>query len=144
MLAFVLTLGMVSCKDKAPAEKAKEVAEKVEKATPTLEEIIAQAKAEGANWSVDQWKDAFRNAAINMKPLLLALKEMQDKIGEDPAKAAEFIDQMKEKEAQFEGLGKLMEQFEEVANATENGKKVADDEEWGKQMLQELGLPDDL
>lgn len=149
LLALLLTMSVVSCKQQASADQkqAGETAEKVEKAepaVPSLEEIVAKAKAEGANWSVDQWKDAFRNMAINLKPMLLAIQEMQKEIGDDPAKAVAALGKLQEKQKEFEGMENMMREFEKIAEASENGKKVADDEEWGNKMMEELGLPTDL
>ena len=144
MLAVALMLGMASCKEKAPADAAKDVAEKVEKAVPSLEEIVAQAKADGASWSVDQWKDALRNVLVNMKPMLEVLQGLQEKVGDDPAKAVEMLGELQEKQKEFEGIEKLMDEFTEIAKGTENGTKVVEDEAWGKEVMKELGLPDDL
>lgn len=144
MLAVALMLGMASCKEKAPADAAKDVAEKVEKAVPSLEEIVAQAKADGAKWSVDEWKSAFRNVLVNMKPMLETLQGLQEKVGDDPAKAVEMLGELQAKQKEFEGIEKLMDEFTEIAKGTENGTKVVEDEAWGKEVMKELGLPDDL
>ncbi|MBR5655109.1 MAG: hypothetical protein IKW98_00275 [Prevotella sp.] len=144
MLAVALMLGMASCKEKAPADAAKDVAEKVEKAVPSLEEIVAQAKADGAKWSVDEWKSAFRNVLVNMKPMLETLQGLQEKVGDDPAKAVEMLGELQAKQKEFEGIEKLMDEFTEIAKGTENGTKVVEDEEWGKEVMKELGLPEDL
>ena len=61
----------------------------------------------------------------------------------DPAKAAEMLAEL-ENDNEMKSLDSLMNAFEDAAKATENGKAVADDEEWGKQLLEELGLPTDL
>ena len=42
----------------------------------------------------------------------------------------------------FDGVEKLMNEFSEIAEGCENGKAVTDDEEWGKKMMEELGIPD--
>ena len=57
-LAFTIAMGMASCKQKSEAPAAAEQAEteQVETKQPSAEEIVAKAKAEGANWSVDEWK----------------------------------------------------------------------------------------
>ena len=56
-----------------------------------MEEIVASAKADGANWTVDQWKDAYRNMAINVKPMMDEMKEMMELLEKDPTKAMEMV-----------------------------------------------------
>jgi hypothetical protein len=56
-----------------------------------MEEIVASAKADGANWTVDQWKDAYRNMAANVKPMMDEMKEMMELLEKDPTKAMEMV-----------------------------------------------------
>ena len=44
--------------------------------------------------------------------------------------------------AEYEPIEKLMGEFTELAKSFPNGKAVDDDEEFGKQVQEELGLPD--
>ena len=39
-------------------------------AASDLTELIAKAKSEGASWTTDQWKDAFRQAMTTMAPMI--------------------------------------------------------------------------
>ena len=148
MLTLVLTMGMVSCKDKAPADAsqtAEAAAEQVKKIESlSLTDLVAKAKAEGANWSVDEWKGAFKNAMLNLKPMLEEIMSLQKAVDEDPTKALEMLGQMQEKQKAFEELEGLIGSLEEAASATANGKLVVDDEEWGKQLMKEIGMPEDL
>ena len=56
-----------------------------------MEEIVASAKADGANWTVDQWKDAYRNMAANVKSMMDEMKEMMELLEKDPTKAMEMV-----------------------------------------------------
>ncbi len=147
MFAFALGLGMTSCKNEAAAnkdgEKAEQAAEAADNAdAPSLADIVAKAKAEGANWSIDEWKEQFKAALVAVKPMLLDLKDLQERMEKDPTKADELMKEAQDMETKFADLTKLMDEFDEVAKATENGKKVSDDDEFGKQVLEELGLGD--
>ena len=151
MCAFALCLGMNSCiketKDatdqaKDAVEQAKDAVEQVVEETPVLADVVAKAKAEGANWSVDEWKEAFKQTLLAIKPMMVDMKEISDKMKEDPSKAVELMTQMKDLEKKYPDFSKLMDEFSELAEATANGKVVIDDEEWGKKIMEELGVPD--
>ena len=111
---------------------------------PSLEDIVAKAKAEGANWSVDQWKDASKSVMINIAPMLKAILEMTEKMEKNPDNVVSILAEMEKKQKEFEGLETLLNEFEQLAEATENGKKVMYDEAWEKEIKAELGLPDDF
>jgi hypothetical protein len=145
-LAFTIAMGMASCKQKSEAPAAAEQAEteQVETKQPSAEEIVAKAKAEGANWSVDEWKASTKDMMIALSPALKKLGELLQKMEAEPDKVAEIMGEMEGFKAEFEPFEKLMNEFEEVAKATVNGKAVMDDEEWGNALKKELGLPDDM
>jgi hypothetical protein len=146
IVAIAITMGMASCKQKSAAPAAAEQAEteQVETKQPTIEEIVAKAKAEGANWSVDEWKSSTKDMMIALKPMLLKISEMVSQMEKDPSKAVEIMANMKALEEEFKPMENLMNEFEEIAKGTENGKAVMDDEAWGNQLKQELGLPDNM
>ncbi len=149
MVAFALCLGVSSCKKEAPAADdpaAPGVTATDDKAASvSLPDIIAKAKAEGANWSVDQWKEQFKAVLLAVKPMFMAMAEMSKKMeaaGEDATKMAEAMKELGEIQTKFGDLEKQMDEFTKIAEGTENGKAVADDEEWGKKLMEELGIPD--
>lgn len=146
IVAIAITMGMASCKQKSEAPAAAEQAEteQVETKQPTIEDIVAKAKAEGANWSVDEWKSSTKDMMIALKPMLLKISEMVSQMEKDPSKAVEIMANMKALEEEFKPMENLMNEFEEIAKGTENGKAVMDDEAWGNQLKQELGLPDNM
>ena len=125
MLALVMAVGFTACTS----------------GTPTMEEIVASAKADGANWTVDQWKDAYRNMAANVKPMMDEMKEMMELLEKDPTKAMEMAQNL---ETKYAPLNKLVEEFDEIAASTENGKKVAEDKEFEEQLKKEFDFPDDI
>lgn len=145
--AFALAMVMASCKQKSEAPAAAEneaETEQVETQQPNAEDIVAKAKAEGANWSVDEWKANTKDMMIAMKPALLKVADMVKKMETEPDKMEEILKDMEGLKKEYEPFEKLMNEFEEIAKATENGKAVMDDEEWGKSVKEELGLPDDM
>ena len=146
IVAIAITMGMASCKQKSEAPAAAEQAEteQVETKQLSAEEIVAKAKAEGANWSVDEWKSATKEMMTALQPMLSKLAEMMAEVEKNPEKAIEMVAKIRESEDEFKPLEDLMNQFEEIAKSTENGKIVMDDEEWGKALKKELGLPDDM
>jgi hypothetical protein len=137
MLALIMCLGLASCA-------------KSSESAPNMADVVAKAKADGANWSVDEWKDAFKQMMLAAKPMLTEMSELMKSIetpeGEEPdaAKIAEVMTKVQELQNKYPDFEKLMNEFEEAAKATENGKKVAEDDEWAKSVAKELGLPEDL
>lgn len=135
MLALVMCLGLASCSKESGA---------------SLADVVAKAKTDGANWSVDEWKEAYKTAMEAVKPMMLEVSEitksMQAPEGQesDPAKLAEAMGKLQELQTKYGDVEKLMDEFEKIAKGTENGKKVSEDEEWLKSVAKELGLPEDL
>ena len=146
MLALVLCLGMNSCKKEAApaAEQAPEGTEQVAAAEPqgpSLAEIVEKAKAEGANWSVDEWKEQFKAFALALKPMLVEMDGITKQIEADPSKAADLMKKIEEVKTNYPDAEKLMGEFNKIAEGCANGKAVVDDEEWGQKMMEELGVP---
>ena len=148
MVAIAMSISYMSCKNEAGKDAAsgeqKSAVENVEQKVD-LAALVEKVKAEGANWSIDEWKDAFKQALIALKPMMTSMSEFQNKLkGAKDDEAAKLMTEMEAKVKEYEPLEKAMTEFEEAAKATENGKKVLDDEEWGKQMMKELGFPEDM
>ena len=107
-------------------------------------EIVAKAKAEGANWSIDEWKANTKDMMIALKPMLLKIASLVEKMEMEPDRKDEILEEMKRIQMEYEPFEKLMNDFEKYAKSTENGKTVFDDEEWGNALKKELGLPDNM
>ena len=148
IVAIAVVLGMASCKQKSEAPAAESAGqaetEQVETKQLSVEEIVAKAKAEGGNWSVDEWKSATRDMMTALQPVLSKLGDLLAQIEKDPAAAVNAMTQVQELENEFKPMEGLLNQFEEIAKSTKNGKIVMDDEEWGKELKKELGLPGDM
>ena len=149
LLVAVMGLTMIACTSNegtkpAAADGEKHAAEKVEEKVD-INELVAKAKAEGANWSVDEWKAAFKSMLIGVKPMLDFMNDMKEKMEKgSEADKIKMLGELEAKAKEMEPFEKAMDEFNNAAQATENGKKVADDEEWGKQVLKELGYPEDV
>ncbi len=144
MLALMLGFCVVSCRENPNKDdKAKAESEQVEE-NLTLADIVAKAKAESANWTADQWKDYMKKAMVIVAPSLKKVGEMMESIGDDPAKAAEAIDQLKALQEEFAPMEGLLDELDSICNASEIGKAVMEDTVWANQVKEELGIPDDL
>lgn len=140
MLGFCV----VSCRENPNKDdKAKAESEQVEE-NLTLADIVAKAKAESSNWTADQWKDYMKKAMVIVAPSLKKVGEMMESIGDDPAKAAEAIDQLKALQEEFAPMEGLLDELDSICNASEIGKAVMEDSVWANQVKKELGIPDDL
>ncbi len=144
MFALIMGVAFTSCKQKTEVEPEKAATE--EKAE-SLEDLVARAKAEGANWSVDEWKAAVKQAFIAMKPVMDNIQKMTEKTNDenpDLAKIKEVAEDLEKNQAEYERIEKLFEELNTAASATANGKAVIDDEEWGNAVMKELGFPEDM
>ena len=142
MFALMMFLGLVtSCNSQGNANNAadsNETEATVENVRP-LADVMKDAKENGANWSVDEWKAAYRELAINIKPDMIEYKAVMDVLEKDPTNE----EALKRVEKLMTNAGLLaVEEFNEIAEATENGKQVAEDDDFEKAMREELGLPD--
>ena len=109
-------------------------------AVEVLTDIVAKAKADGANWSIDQWKYVYKQAAIAVKPIMVQIAELSESMTEE--NALEKLADIEKFQAEYEPIEKLMDEFTELAKGTENGKAVDEDKDFEKQLTEELGLPD--
>ena len=132
VMLMVLGLSLTSCGEKALSELSGA-------------EIIEKAKADGANWTEDQWKDAIKGMLKEMKPMFEAMSKIKEDMEneKDPAKALAALGKIQEEAKKYEDLDKNFREFNKLAKSSENGKKALADEEWGKQVLKELGMPED-
>ena len=147
MFALIMGVAFTSCKQKTEVEPGKAATEeKVEKAE-SLEDLVARAKAEGANWSVDEWKGAVKQAFLAMKPIMEKIQKMSEKTEDDNPdfdKIKEVAEDLEKNQAEYQKIEKLMDELNTIAASTANGKAVLDDEEWGNALMKELGFPDDI
>ena len=147
MMAFMLGMAVTSCKQ---GQKAAPTAEEVA-ADPvaTLNQLVEKAQAEGANWSVDEWKDAYHTAFLAMSPAMKGMYEVMQLIqGEgaatDTAAISKAMAKAKDIEAEFGKLGGIVEKFDSIGKLYPNGKTVSEDKEFEKACLKESGLPEDF
>ena len=126
LAVMVMSLGFVSCKNSGADIKS----------------IVEKAKTEGSKWTVDEWKTAFKDAVMAVKPAYEKMASVAKKAEgiTDASELAKVMEEMQQVQKDNADVDKLMKEFEEIAKATENGKAVADDEEFGKQVMKEAGL----
>ena len=145
--AFVVAFAACENKKAAPAEgegSTEVVAEEAQvEESMSLADIVAKAKAEGANWSVDEWKDVIKQAFLAYKPMAVATHEIMKKIEEGKAADLDIDAEGKKIDEQFPDFDKLMRELSEVASQTANGKTVTEDTEWIDKTREELGVPKD-
>ena len=157
MFAFCLAMGMVSCGNKTAAgdakdstatkTEAKEEAKKVD-----INDVIAKAKAEGANWDEAQWKQAFRDVMTAATPLFDWARDMQEQMkkaenGSDEQAAAAALKALADAEAkqkEFEPITKAMDEFDEIVKQNPIAKKLSDDKAFQEEMKKEFNIPEDL
>lgn len=144
MLSFTAcgnkTAGAADADSTAVAETENAEANKQE----SLADVVAKAKAEGEKWSVDEWKAAFRQVAIGIKPMAVDMDAFFKKVTSGEAKDMKAADIEKEGDslqAKYAETNKLLDEFTNIAKGTENGTKVVEDDKWGEELFKELGIP---
>ena len=139
IVALAMGFAFVSCNESSKSDAPVDI--KTDgTAVEVLTDIVAKAKADGANWTIDQWKYVYKQAAIAVKPLLVQLADLSENMTEE--NALEKLADIEKLSAEYEPLEKLMDEFTELAKGTENGKAVDEDKDFEKQLQEELGLPD--
>ena len=127
---FVASCGSKTAEPAAGEEQTEQVAEETateETEQPaSLADIVADAKANGANWSADEWKTQFKKALEAYKPFAVAMNEAQ------PA-------QLEEITKQYADFPTLIKEFAGLAQKADGGKDITD--EWIQATMQELGIP---
>ena len=145
MMAFMIGLAVTSCKQ-SPKTADSEVANA--DAVQAMTELLEKTKAEGANWSVDEWKDAYKVAlgaiAPAMKEVAGLMESIESKDGEDgdSLKLIELLAGVKALKDKYKPLDDLMNEFESISKSYPNGKAVNEDEVFFNQVSKELGLPE--
>lgn len=127
---FVTSCGNKSAESATEAEQTEQVTEEAPAAEAeqpaSLADIVAKAKAEGANWSADEWKEQFKQALEAYKPFAVAMNEAQ------PA-------EMEEITKKYADFPSLIKEFASLAKQAEGGKEITD--EWIQTTMQEVGVP---
>ena len=156
--AICLAFGMSACGNKAQqgagADSTK--AEVAEAAAPAkkvdVKEVVAKAKAEGANWDEAQWKAAFEDMFTGLDPMFKPIREMNEKMeaaktDEEKAKIAlELIasaETMKN-DPELKGLEEAMGEFNKIVEANPVAKKLTDDPAFQAEMKKKFNLPEDF
>lgn len=140
MFAAAMAMTMISCNgtagDGSATDSTAQAAEQVEQpaeAAPapaeqpaSLADIVEKAKAEGAKWSADEWKEQFKKALEAYKPFAVAMDKAQpadlEKIAKD-----------------YDGYPELIKEFATIAKQSEGGKAI--DDAWIQATMEEMQIP---
>ena len=155
-LAFCLGLGMMSCGNNAKAGAAADstATEEVKAEAPAkkvdINELVAKAKAEGANWDEAQWKAAYEDMFIAMEPMIKMARDMEEKTkaakteDEKMKIALEMLANMEKMQKEMDPLEKGMNEFEKIVEANPIAKKLSDDPAFQAEMKKKFNLPEDF
>ena len=155
-LAFCLGLGMMSCGNNAKAGAAADstATEEVKAEAPAkkvdINELVAKAKAEGANWDEAQWKAAYEDMFIAMEPMIKMARDMEEKTkaakteDEKMKIALEMLANMEKVQKEMDPLEKGMNEFEKIVEANPIAKKISDDPAFQAEMKKKFNLPEDF
>ncbi len=144
LIIITLLLAMPTAVLSSPVMKCSSVLQSPQPSLKTLEEIVAKARANGAQWTVDEWKLQTKNVFVVMTPFLKKMGDLQKMAEENPDNVAAAMASVAQLEQEMEPYEKLLEEFGTLAQATETGKVVMEDDEWAEQMMRELGIPEFL
>ena len=122
--------------------QSSETEKKAEAPSASVTDLLAKAKAEGAKWSVDEWKSAYKELLLTGKPIVVELQNIVDDLVNNPSKANEIKAKAKDLEKKVKELNDEYDNFEDFAKTIANGKKVVEDKAWIEKTKKELGVPD--
>jgi hypothetical protein len=146
MMAFALGMAVTSCKQGQKSEAA--AAEQTEGSSlEIMTNLVEKVKSEGANWSEEQWKDAYKQAFAVTVPIMKSFVEIAQAVNSETPDTAAISAAAKKAEAmekEFKPLGELVERFDSIAKTFPKGKSVSEDKEFEKQMFKEFGFPEDF
>lgn len=103
---------------------------------PELLELVTKAETDGANWTEQQWKDAFTVLFKQMVPLMATIKGLEDSNTDDISVLTKTIELM----PKLKGTEELMDRLDTAAKANPIGNKVAEDDEFLEQLMRETGF----
>ena len=150
LMAFMLGMAVTSCNQGQKAAPVAGAAEEVEaNSEETLNQLVEKAQAQGANWSIDEWKDAYRSAFVVMAPAMKDMYEVMQAVqaedaATDTAAISKALAKAKKIEEEYGKIGIIVEKFDSIGKLYPNGKTVSEDKEFEKQLLKEIGLPEDF
>ena len=144
LIILTLLLAMPTAVLSSPVMKCSSVLQSPQPSLKALEEIVAKARANGAQWTVDEWKLQTKNIFVVMTPFFKQMGDFQKMAEENPDNVAAAMASIAQLEQDMEPYVKLVDEFDTLAEATEAGKAVMDDDEWAEQMMRELGIPEFL
>lgn len=109
--------------------------------TKDFKTVVESAQKDGAKWSEDEWKDAFKVAMQASKPMLEELSTLKDNAQNlSEEEQMKMFGELTEKMKKYEELSNQLDAFNKAALETENGKKVMEDVNFQKELAKELGM----
>lgn len=108
-----------------------------------LKAVLESAEKDGANWSEEEWREAFKVALKAAKPMLEDMKAIENVAKEQGQedrgkKLEELVENMKN----YEQLSRQIMALGDAAQETEAGRKVYEDKNLQKELARELGMED--
>ena len=126
MMVALMGVFVASCSSGGGIEKAKQ--------------IVQELKEKGADLKVDELKGKLMEFAEAIKPVTEKIAEITKKVQEDPSKALELAQEMKDAGAdQIEGL---MSDMEEACKKIPAYKELENDTEFQGKMMKAMGMGD--
>ncbi|MBO4659822.1 MAG: hypothetical protein J5637_09390 [Prevotella sp.] len=141
---LVLLLALPAAVQSNPVMHCTHVLQTPKSGLKTLEKIVANARAYGAQWTADEWKLNSKNALIVVSPLIKQVGDLMKQVDESPDNVEAVFARLEEMEIEFEPYEKLLEELNSIAQKSEIGQAVMEDTAWEQQVMEELGLTDYL
>ncbi len=142
LIILTLLLAMPAAVLSRPAVQCSSVLQSPQPSLKKLEDIVINARANGARWNVDEWKLHTRNALVVVAPLIKRMSDLQKLAEDNPDSVTVAMESAEALEQEMEPYTKLLDEFGTIAENTEAGKAVMEDDEWAVQVMRELGIPE--
>lgn len=133
---------MTSCKDdgKGKEEDKKEVSN--DKTASDIKALAQKAEKEGMDWTVEEWKEAFKTFMTAIKPMYkdneVFAKRWGDANDEEKNKIADEWDKLVD--TKYKELMELGEKISSVAEKSKYGQIVLEDKDFQYKVMEELDI----
>ena len=145
ILLAVVLMGLCQFSSQAMSCAAVSVSDNQETTEPcmALSSIIKKAKAEGASWTEQQWKDAVLSVSSILEPMGKLATEIAEKLKTNPNEVLALAGKVEELEQQFNTISPLLEEFETVAKEFPIATRLVDDEDFMKEVMLKAGFTEE-
>lgn len=105
---------------------------------------VAEVEKNGAQWTEQQWADAFKEILSECKPFMEMILEMSARIESNPDEALALAAELSEYEKEIKDLEECINKLDKAANESPAGKAIISNDEMMNKILIDAGFSKEL